>query len=320
MVGISVTQPLCFHIVPFKKLPNLSVNVSFDCECSPHELDIVRCLTPSHAKEGMELLPAAIAYATFMMVQEKLVGTAQAISKSKTDHVQLVCTGNKLSITWATQGSLSALRKSLSLAMAGLHPLKTFPRVKALMKDAGVKLPDRDSFDKHAAGLTHSIQSTLCTFVVGRISLQDDKEGKEKILGMLETVKKYRVLEGAKKSTHSPATKSAANADSASLKFSSHMAAALAHEYVSITLGRKPRAVGKALEFGELAESARAKLGDKDRIAAYIKAKYERFDANELTCYLAYYAIANAVTDASTLSEFASKNPKDAIKAALNQL
>lgn len=301
-------RSVAMHVFPSKRLPNLTVNLTVDCECHPEAVAELRELTNGAASSVV----AAVAFATYLNVRDRLIGSAQSISKSKSGQVRMTCTGKKLAISWTTMGSLSALRKSVSLACAGLVPLKLFGRTKQLTKGL-----TRDVFEKAATNLAQHISKGITVVAVGRVALTPDATGREKLKAVVETVAKY-APGSTSGSSKMPDDWSPPEDGPSRIAFNSHLSAVLAYEYVASVLSRPVNVYGKHLAV-HVTSGERTKLGDSSRISTYIKSKYGKFQSADLAAYVAYFVNVNGLTDADTLMAIINK-PMESLKAALKQL
>jgi hypothetical protein len=103
----------------------------------------------------------ALAYCVFDAVRDKLIGSPDAQMKSKTTCVSMgFCHGNFI-ISYVCQPSLTAVRKSLGLALSRMDAGKMYPRYQKYMRLLGGK-PNRDEFDYCVAMLDVEPNIVIC--------------------------------------------------------------------------------------------------------------------------------------------------------------
>jgi hypothetical protein len=278
------------YVHTYKKLPNIAVNLSFSVKSNP--LHFQMC--PHTAEMDMR---SAVLYALFENVRSKVLDSVQGIAKSKVDHIGCVSTGSRLAISWTTMATTSALRKSLSMALAALSPAKMYPRVQAIMKESNRKA-DRDEFEKEAAVIA-SCLSSVSVLVVGRIS---ESASLDKIKELLAS---FTALHNGKSSD-----KYSFTLPSSDINFSSHKAAVLAYDYVRNLSGRPVEVAGSHMYVRGLTDAIKRKLADKDRVKTYTAAQ-EKIKEREHV--LAYFLSVHHLTDSETLKQVISN-------ASLNSL
>lgn len=177
------------------------VCISIPTDCSGCALNKLKSGCSSCCLSGTACNPqyteeTCVCYAQYLVIQNALCGTPQAVSKSK---VGLVCCGiseNCFSITWKTKGTGSAVRKSLGIVLKNLNPVKLFSVYSQCMRSIGNK-PDRECFNHCAGQIASELKNKICCGVIGNIKTA----GKEKTLidGMLDVlVKKTNIVVGEK--------------------------------------------------------------------------------------------------------------------------
>lgn len=103
----------------------------------------------------------ALAYCVFDAVRDKLIGSPDAQMKSKATCVSVgYCHGN-LIISYICQSSLTAIRKSLGLALSKMDVGKMYPRYQKYMRLLGGK-PNRDEFDYCVAMMNIEPNIVIC--------------------------------------------------------------------------------------------------------------------------------------------------------------
>jgi hypothetical protein len=279
----------------------------FDCDCSMFE---VKNLT-SGCEGVVPSISAAVALATFELVRDRLIGSTQMVSKSKTDAVHFTCTGKKFVLVWTAMGSFSALRKSIALACVACDPHKTFQRVKSIYRTLSAKMPSREEFDQAASSLAHHV-AAACFFVVGRVSLGEN--AKEKAGMLADTAKKFITTSG-KSSSHKHTSEVS---EECCVTLNTHEQAVLLHEFATKTFGKTAYVTEKNIVFSDSVESQKKKLSEKKRQEVFI-GKYSKLDKYDFGCFLAYYCNVNALTDGETILNFIDK-PLEALKSALKQV
>lgn len=172
----STKNGLTVFVAPTKLVGDVAVSLCFPTVVNSCALSkIGGCGQPCGSNcypEGTE--EACLCYAVYLAVNQLLCGNPLAVSKSK---VGATCCGSHNSmffINWKTKGTVSAVRKSIGIALRALHPAKFFSIYSRLIRDAG-GVPKRESFSYVAEKAAAGIKSSLVVGVVGNIRIDQEK-------------------------------------------------------------------------------------------------------------------------------------------------
>ena len=138
----------------------------------------------------------ALCYSLMLAVRQKLAGTPLEVLKSKVGNVSGTYHNGCFSICWKVQGTVSAVRKSIGLALTVLSPARAYPIYQDCMRTLGAA-PSREEFNHVAHETIAELKKKIQIGVVGKI-----KADKSKLTDMLDVLhKKVRLdaADGAKK-------------------------------------------------------------------------------------------------------------------------
>ena len=282
-----------------KKVGDIAV-----CMCIPYKgcwecLRRLRNNDPamSDAHEGAE--HSSMIYAMYEAIRDKFIGTPLDISRSKVSSVRCNIQNGNMVISWNTQGSFSALRKTLSLALSCLSPTKLYSKYAENMKFLGVKT-SREIFNTCSNDMTAGINKDISFSVVGRINID-----KTKLKNLLDkvAVKLPKQTTIPSKDTDKPPKKEKYEHEYPSIKASGVSSVVIA-DYIRSKSGGMGVEVdsGKVIVYNKSWESKRKALKQPGRIKDYIKQKYEKLKEH-LGLILAYMSITQGYADCSTATK-----------------
>jgi hypothetical protein len=298
---------ISLDIIVHPKVHNLSVSLSIPFTCSPESISLLFGNNPCESDDGrcntLHVLSeeSAIAFALFKLIQEKLCGSPLEVARSKVDHVVCAAHDNSFVVSWNTQGTGSALRKTLGVVLKCLAPNTLFARYSNNMKVLGGKA-NRTEFNYVANKMIEGLAKQIHFVVVGKIKADTDFKA------LLETAaKKYS------SSSKSPAGESKApekhteyKMDWPKLTCSDGASAVILADYIS------HQGFGLCLHgrhitiYSHSWNSKRDALKKKDRISGYVDAKYKKL--GDTAClFLAYRANSVAMGAGSVILGVAKK-------------
>lgn len=165
----------------YKKLPDVAVCMNFKVDGSACALNNIRnghsCCQLTDEKSGKAHCcypkgteEMAICYAVFCLIREKLSGSPLDVAKSRSGAVNCGYHDGHFFICWNTQGSLSMIRKTLSIAVRCLVPEKLYAAYQKFIRQIGGK-PSREEFNYCANDILSSLKSSICCVVVGKTNV-----------------------------------------------------------------------------------------------------------------------------------------------------
>lgn len=214
---------------------------------------------------------AALAYALQIAVREKLCGGPVAVSKSGVGDVACCVHDDKFTISWKVKGTVSAVRKSVGIALKVLNPAKMFPAWSKNIKFLGGKA-DKEEFAYVADAAASAIKSALTIGVVGKINIDAGK-----LKDMSEVLsKKVNVSNIAGKKSKPEKHEKCNHSDCTELKVSGWHCFAIA-DYINSKAKGVPIICCDGKLFVKMSESQYKTLSSKlsEGLSAYIKSNYE---------------------------------------------
>lgn len=314
MVKASIKQ-IDLDIVPLSKVHNISVSMTIpfggvSAECvsilwgnNPCESDNGRCNTLHTGSEE-----AAIAFALYKLIQDKLCGSPLEVARCKVDHVSCKAHDGAFVISWNTQGSGSALRKTLGVALKCLAPNTLYTRYGYNIKNLGGRC-DRSVFNHLANKMIEAINKQVHFVVIGKLKADIDAKG------LLSTAANKFVAssKNASGDCSAPDKHTDHKHDYAKLSCSDGAAAIVVADYIQHQ-GFGLRIYGKHIFiYSSSWGSKHDALKKRDRIKSYVAAKYDRL-GDLAGLFLAYSANASAMGTGSAILNVAKKiKPSDII-------
>lgn len=286
---------------------------------------------------GLEL--SNVAYAMYLNVNHLLCGDPLAMKSSKVGNTVCGSHNGMFFISWKVKGTISAVRKSLGIALKGLTPGKLYSSYQQINRSLNLtpkyeevdgeieevvgSAPNREEFNWAAQEIISSIKNNgVCCGVVGNINLgKTASEHGKKVDEMLDVlVKKLNPGEVSGKKTK-PQDGKSCNHDEAVIKVSGWSAYLLKDYIMAKARGVVPVICDKEI-IVPVKKSSWDSLSSKLKAAAsdYVKLRYSKV-GKELGNVMAYLAISNGsvscVDVKSLLKGVTTEQVTSAIKSAL---
>lgn len=226
---------------------------------------------------------AALAYALYLTIRDKMVGSPLEIARSRVSRIEFDAQGGKFMLSWNTQGSLSMLRKTIGIALSSLNPHKLYSKYAVNCKNLGCSA-DRSIFNYVANEMADEIKKGVKIAAVGKIKVDSSKI--KDLLKKVET--KLPKLSNEKGTTKPPAH------DKFVHEFpvvkATGVAASAVEDYIR-SQGMGTASLGnEIIVYNKSFTSKKATLKKADRIKTYIRQKYEKLGA-DFSCVFAYLCI-----------------------------
>jgi hypothetical protein len=302
-------KQISLDVFVLPKVHNLSVSVTIPFWCSPECVAILWGNNPCESDEGRcntlhkGSEEAALAFALFSHIREKLSGSPLEVARCKVDHVTCGAHDNEFVVAWNTQGTGSALRKTIGVVLKCLAPNALFSRYSNNIKVLGGKV-DRAVFNYLANKMIDGINKSIEFVAVGKIKA--DADFKE-LLSVAANKYSASSKSGAG-DTQAPETHSDHKGEFPLLTCTNGSAAIVVADYIHHQ-GFGLRLCGRHITiFTKAWGSKHDALKKKDRINGYVAAKYEKLD-KLAGLFMAYRANSAAMGSASAISGIA-KNTK----------
>jgi hypothetical protein len=270
------------------------------------------CVGDNMLMKGSE--EAALAYALFETIRDKLSGSILEISKTKASEVNCVSIDGNLVITYHTMGTKTALIKTVGLALTTLNPVKLHTKYADNMKFLCGKAGSKEEFNFVAKKLAEGVKKSVYITAVGRINITHEKikESMQTLLGKLPSID----MPGAKE-VEAPGKRVVPDALASVKPYpvvkASGMASAVLADYI---LNNSNGFSVEVTDNGVVVynhgwEAKHKQLKDKDRIAGYVQKKYAKLDlAGELNTVFAYLSLCNGYIDSQVASSLVHSKQK----------
>lgn len=269
---------LTVYIAPTKLVGNVAVSMCFPMHVNGCALakmgaggqDCGSTCFPSGTEE------AAVCYSLYLMINQVLCGDPLAISKSKVSSVTCCGHNGLFSINWNVKGTVSAVRKSVGLALRVLNPAKMYPVYCRVLREVG-GVPKKESFAYVASEAASAVKSSLTVGVVGNINVDKDK-----LDGMLEVLKKKHSVAAVEGSKSKPTDHTDCEHTNYAEVKTTGWASAAVSDYLRFKVrGLNPTLCDKYLLL-PMKQSAYETLAKKakDGVKAYVAAKYTKLGDN----------------------------------------
>lgn len=300
-ISISVVQSL--------KVPDVAIVLTIGYKTGEHGLKSLLNNTPTELFKGAE--SAALAFAIFEAVRDKLVGSPLAVAQSK---VSSICCGGGFTICWNTKGTISSVRSTIVKVAGCLAPSKQYSRYADNIKFLGGSA-DRGIFNTEAAIFATCLKDIHFS-VVGKLGKFDVSHLKLIVEKASERIPPY---EAAKPQTAVPShPEHELNFPSIS---GSGFSAILTSEYIRSNSGGMGVGTthGKIYIYNKSWASKQKQLADKDRINTYVDQKYKKLKA-EMSGVVAYVIATKCSGDKTSIALASKSTPADIAKRIYDTL
>jgi hypothetical protein len=255
-----------------------------------------------------------VAYALYEKVKQALCGSPVAVAACKSSEIKCCVANGSFGISWLVNGSGSAVRKSIGVALKQLNPGSCYPIYQRHIKTLERK-SSRENFDYAADRVYAGMNSGILIGVVGKVSIVD----KKKIDDMLEVlVKKWNAsaITGTKSkpTDHTPCDLS----NSVVVNAKGFDAVALYSYLAEKSMGTSVTATDSGLLLNiKLAQWNTLKGNLKDKVADYVKAKWSpKVDLPQL---IAWLGLSNNIITSRDIYEAQSRATTSSMGSALTK-
>ncbi len=297
------------HVYPTPILKDVAVSMSIPFSgISSHCLQklLCSCNETEVLYTGSE--EAALAFALYEKIKEKMMGTPQEVAKTKTNGLGCSAVGGKLVISWTCASAITQIRKTCALAVACLLPNSLYSKYAENIKFLSKKSGNKETFTYCAKKLADGIHSGVDIVIVGKTSIDAAR-----LPAIGETISSKFKLEKVTGSGEKPAKHDAAMIDWPLLKCSDEEAVIVA-DYINYKSGgMAARVVNEGVRiFNHGWPTKHAALKKKGPIDNYVN-KFTKIIDNASYLF-AYIAITDGYASNQTLLKILkSKYTKDRI-------
>jgi hypothetical protein len=302
-------------ISPCKKVPDIAIvfGIHFDvCHASLfklHESFSYGNMKGDKVYTGSE--KAALAYALYTTVRDKMVGSPLELSRSRVSRIEFDAQDGKFMLSWNTQGSVSMLRKTIGIAMSSMNPHKLYSRYSINCKNLGCSA-DRYIFNNIANEMAGIIAKGIKIAAVGKIKIDSAK-----VKDLLEKVqKKLPKLSNEKNSTKPPTHEKFVH-DFPTVKVSG-IASAVVEDYIR-SQGMGTASIGsEIIVYNKSFETKKNAFKTTDRIKTYVKQKYEKL-GTDFPCVFTYLCITQLYCTCCSATQLLTTKPSAGSMVSLIQ-
>lgn len=284
----------------------LSIPFSGMAMCCVKKL-LTNCSDVKELMNGSE--EAALAFALFELIRDKLSGSALEVYKTKVSNVSCYALNGNLVIRWNTQGTVTSLRKTCGIVVSCLTPSKLFTKYTENIKFLCGKNGNKETFNFCVKKLSESIKKNIYIVAIGKINID-----KTKLEDLLDTVLKKMPDQNIPlaKEIETPEKRTSAKIDLYPLIKCSGLAAVAVADYIrSSSNGMAVEVTSQGvIVFNHSWETKHKQLKDSNRIVDYVEKKYDRLE-EEFPAVYAYFSLTQNYIDSDTLKKIL-KNLKPA--------
>ncbi len=245
---------------------------------------------------------AALAYALFEAIRDKLISSPLELSKSRVSNISCRTIGGSLVIGWNCQGTGSSLRKTCGLAIGCLYPHKLFSKYSENYKFLSGKGGNKDEFIYCVKKMNEGIKNGVQLTAVGKINTDNNKL--KDIMSVISN--KLPALEnlGSGVQPEYPKEKSENSAENFPFIKCSGITAAAVADYIRTNSGGMGVDVTNngVVIYNHSWKSKQKQLSENRRIKDYVVKKYERL-GDEFANLFAYFILTQGYANGDTAAK-----------------
>lgn len=235
---------------------------------------------------------AAVAYALYEHIRDKLAGSGLELFKNKVSNVDCNIIGDTITITWKTQGTGTSLRKTTGVVLSCLNPTKLFTKYSENIRFLSGKGGNKEEFNFVAKLLSESINKDINIVAVGKINT--DTKKLEDIIDVIYQKLPEIEMPPAKECT-APAKKAMGEQYTYPIIASKGLESAIVADYIRNNSGGMSVGIidDGVVIYNKQWETKHNQLKDSKRIKDYIEKKYGKLeDKDELSPIFAYFSLS----------------------------
>lgn len=261
---------------------------------------------------------AALAYALFEVIRDKLISSPFEISKTRVSGVKCLAIGQTLTISWNCQGTGSTMRKTCSLAVSCLNPIKLFSKYSENVKFLTNKGGKKEEFNFCVRKMVEGIKKRVLITTVGKINLDASKL--KDIVTHISSKIPASETPGANESV-APTTPQKEEKETAfPIVKSAGIGMAAVADYIRTNSGGMGVSVSGhgVVVYNHSWVTKSKQLSDKRRITDFVEKKYSKL-GDEFPNLFAYFSIVqNYATAETALKMIKSKTKPNEVLSAIN--
>ncbi len=260
------------------------------------------CMQEAVAMRGTA--QAAFAYALYEAVRDKLAGSGLEIFKTKVSDVDVNVINGMITIIWKTHGTISALRKSMSIAVSCLNPTKLFSKYAENYKLLTGNKASQVEYQPLAEEFAENIRKEILFTAVGKINIT---------MAKVRDIVDFVVEKIPETDLHASALYHAKNrisADEVPTLFPhivcKGLDAAVLVDYIRNNSNgiNVEIANDRVVIYSKTWNTIHKNLKDSKKITNYITKKYSALEEkNELAAIFAYFTLAQGLCNTETIAQ-----------------
>lgn len=295
-----------------KKTPDIIISVTIPitgiADCCIKRLKFNCDEMPALMKGSEE---AALAFALFETVRDKLTGSGLEIFKNKVSNIDCISFNNSFTITFNTQGTGTSLRKTCGIMLNCLNTSKLFTKYSENIKFLSNKGGKKEEFNFISKKFTEAIKKSIDITAVGKINT--DVEKLKDIINTLVSKLPTMDIALVKEMEAPPNHAEEVNEKSYPVIVCKGISTAIVADYIrnnsnGMSIGIIDEGV---IVYNYGWETKHKQLNDKIRIKDYIHKKYKKLEEkDELSAIFAYYSLTQGFIDATVARQIITSKLK----------
>lgn len=305
-------KQLTLAVAISKKTPDIiiavTIPVSGIADCCIKRLKF-NCAEAPMLMKGSE--DAALAYALFETIRDKLMGSGLEIFKNKVSNITCNSFNNSFTITWNTQGTGTSLRKTCGIVLSCLNTSKLFTKYSENIKFLSNKGGKKEEFNFVSKIFAEAIKKSINITVVGKINTDTSKL--KDIISVLVSKVATIDIASAKEIMAPPKHGPEVIEKPYPVIACKGVSMAIVADYIrNNSNGMSVSIVDEGVMIYNYGwESKYKQLNDKTRIKDYINKKYKKLEEKEeLSAIFAYFSLAEGFIDAVVAKHIISSKLK----------
>lgn len=307
---------LTVKVLQTKKVADICIVLDFPFTCC---WCCLKCLMHNDSMEGVtknNSLNSALGFSIFETIREKMVGSALETMKLRVSKINCSTNGERFVMSWNTQGTVSNMRRTCTLALSSLNPDKMFSKYMENVKLLGLS-SNRDEFEYVADQMIAGLKKEIAIMVIGKINIKEDvlKDTVKTIHSKLKlSAKQGTVVKGIPKSSND-----SGHSETPSIPIKG-VAGYLVMDYIL----HKSNGMGADFSgkdvfiYNKSWETKKKQMDSSDKISDYVDKKYGKLD-DCLEEMVAYHFASHYVADTDVICKISDGLKLSEIKSMIKE-